>query len=197
MNLDELKNSWNELQEDYTKSHQLSEQSVSEMIRKKSKGRVNKLHTSLGIEIITAILAAIGAFAYSFFYATSAAQETSALLLGLILSALIPGYIYHYRRIKKRYTALPTSEALYFVIHTFKRLLTAYHWFNLVISLAVLAFGGYNVFYVSNEPSISGVLWALLIASANYGLNRILLYNMYGKHLRHVNELVNQLQDEE
>lgn len=196
MTLDELKGSWSKLQEDYTKERQLSEHHVADMVRKKSKGRVDKLNASLGVEIIVAILASIGAFAYSFFYAEGL-QSTLLLLLGLVFSALTPGYIYHYRRIQKRYTALPTREALYFVIHTYERLLTTYHWFNIAISMAVLAFGGYHVFYVSSEKSISGVLWVLLIAGVNYGLSRVLLFNMYGKHLRHVSELAKQLQDEE
>jgi len=195
MTLDELKNSWNELREDYTKDRQLSEHHVANMVHKKSKGRVDKLNMSLGIEIVVAILAAIAAFVYSFFYAEGV-QATLALLLGVVFSALTPGYIYHYRRIQRRYTALPTREAIQFVIHTYERLLATYHWFNLGISAAVLAFGSYHIFYLAEEKTLSGGLWVLLIAGVNYGLNRVILFNMYGKHLAHVRELASQLQDE-
>jgi hypothetical protein len=196
MTLDELKGSWSKLQEDYTKERQLSEHHVAEMVRKKSKGRIDKLNTSLVAEIIIAILASIGAFTYGFFYAEGL-QSTLILLLGFIFSALTPGYIYHYRRIQKRYTALPTREALQFVIHTYNRLLSTYHWFNIAISGAILVFGGYHILYLSQEKTLSGILWVLLIVGVNYGISRIILFNMYGKHLIHVNELAKQLQEED
>lgn len=205
MNLDELKNIWQE-QTASLEGYQLEEQELSGMLEGRSKTLLNKINRNIMIEMGVVVVLTLLGLAWLRFQGPGVGMSEWIASLGYVVFSGI-FYGIKYKSLNRgRLRTYTLKEALRHIVRVMRIFMRLYYGLSYMLPIFVMGGGlmglkmekeamGESLADVSSQTWVAFTLTMLVVGFASIALIRLYVKWLYGKHYYELRMCLNELEE--
>lgn len=205
MNLDELKNIWQE-QTASLEGYQLEEQELFSMLKGRSKTLLNKINRNIMIEMGVVVVLTLLGLAWLSFQGPGVGPSEWLLSLGYVVFSGV-FYGIKYRSLNRgRLRTYTLKEALRHIVKVMRIFMQIYYGLSYMLPLLVMGGGlmglkmkkeamGESLADITGQTWVAFTLTMLVVGFASIALIRLYVKWLYGKHYNELKTCLNELSE--